>query len=239
MAKDVKAFRNTLAGYKQPLKIEWRTYVPDPDDDTNEINPALRICHRLVKEATAITKVFIPSKVLYKLNNFILAEGNHDLIANGVIREGLDLGSIHLAHIPVRSPGQYGAKVAISRLQYIAKSELNEDTGWHFKSPFELLKNDPQTFFDTYRAAALRYAVKPESNFTPEMMFDPIIYRGEPLRYTKANSSNWKTLQSLIKYAETLARAYADLSPKHEETMRKPEKIRLRFPKRKCRGKER
>ena len=225
--KDVGAFRSALATATQPLKIKWQTYVPDPSDNMNEINPVVRIRHRLVKEAKPWKKILVPRNALINRGNTVLSQGNHELLVDGKKCESLILDSAQLAHFPIRSPGQYGSKIALRYLQYLAMSEREKEWGSHLRSGYELLKNDPETFSDSYRDAALRFAVKPESDFDPKIVLDPIPYMnmGGTLRYTKMDSDKRRAFLSVINYAQSLAKSYSDLVSEHQKTVEKVEKL--------------
>ena len=224
-AKNVEAFRSALATAIQPLKIKWRNYVPDTSDDMGEINPVLRIRHRLVKEAKPWKKILVPRNTITNCDNTVLSQGNHDLLVNGKKCESSILDSIQLAHFPIRSPGQYGSKIALRYLQYLAMSEREKEWGSHLRSGYELLKKDPDAFFDSYLDAALHFAVKSESDFDAQVMLDPIPYMGGTLRYTNMKSDKWRAFLTVINYAESLARSYSELASEHEKTLEKVEKL--------------
>ena len=223
--RDVGAFRSALETSTQPIKIKWQTYVPDPSDDMNEINPVLRIRHRLVNEAKPWKKILVPSSIVNNQENTTLTQGNHDLLVNGKKCESFVWDSVQLAHFPIRSPGQYGSKIAIGYLQYLAMSEREKDWGSHLHSGYELLKKDPEAFSDSYRDAALHFAVRSESDFDAKIMLDPIPYMGGTIKYTKMNSDKWRAFLSLINYAESLVKSYSDLASEHQKAIDKVEKL--------------
>ena len=127
VAQDPITFRAALESYAQPLKIKWKTYIPDSSDDINESNPVLRICHRLVEEGEVRKKIMVPGNIPRSHDNVIIAHGNHKLFVNGKNCKCLDLDSVHLAHIPIRSPEQYVCKIAIGHLQHLALLEKKKN----------------------------------------------------------------------------------------------------------------
>lgn len=228
VAEDLSTFRSTICTSTLPVKIGWRSYIPDPSDDSTEINPVLRIRFRLVKEGTRSKKVMVPTRIVRGRKNISLSQGNHNLIANGKSLKSFHLDGAYLAHIPIRGPGQYAAKVAVKYLQYRSMAKKENTWGWHYKTPYELMKSDPRTFLDTYRDAALRFAVRPERGFEPEAILDPIPYGGSTLRYTATADDKWRPLRLILKYAEELALGYCDLSLRHDRALdevRRPRSI--------------
>lgn len=222
---DPLLFRNSISSSQLPVKTRWRTYVPHPDDDMGEGNPATRIRYRLLEEARQYCKIIIPSRIMIAHPDVVLSQGNHNLVRNGKNVKSRDLDSAYLAHIPIRDPGQYGAKVALGYLQYLAMSEKESNWGWQYEVAYALLKSDPREFLDTYREAALRFSVKPGDDFEPETILDPIPYRGGGLRYTHVSPGEWRTFRSIVAYAESLARAYSDLLVKYDEALAKPNRL--------------
>jgi len=223
VAEDKVSFCDILSSHKSPVKLQLMTYVPHESDDRREINPALRIRHRLQKEAHPYYKVIVPSDLLKKRPDVSLSQGNHNLVLNGKHLKAFLLDSVFLAHIPIRSPEQYASKVALKNLQYLAMSQREESWGGHLQRPYELLKKDPQAFADTYREAALYFGVKPDRTFEPKVVLDPIPYHGGDLRYTRMSSENHRVFKSIITYAEHLAASYADLSLQYDKLLRERE----------------
>jgi glycosyltransferase involved in cell wall biosynthesis len=197
-----------MARYTEPLLVTWRTYVPDPADDPDEINPALRIRHRLEQEARVWQKVLVPQHLALQADA-TLTQGSHKLLLNGRSRRAVELPATFLAHIPIRSPGQHGSKVALVNLQHLAMSQRDERWGWHHAAAYDLLKRDPDTFSTTWREAALRFAVEPGAAFEPRIVLDPIPYRGGALAFTPPVDDGSRVLRSVLEYAENLARLHA------------------------------
>jgi hypothetical protein len=193
------------------LHVFWRTYVPRAGDDLSEINPVRRIRHRLVKEGHPWVKVVIPG-TLARLPAATLAQGSHALVVDGSSCLSRQCERAYLAHFPVRSPGQYAAKVAIHRLQYFAMTERDPSWGFHYADPFELLKKDPECFATDFREAAARYALTPdEMAVEPRIIEDSVEYLGDPIEYTPPCNDGARPLTALLPYSESLARHHASL----------------------------
>jgi glycosyltransferase involved in cell wall biosynthesis len=215
-AKDVERFTYTICSSKSPIKIAWRSYVPHVSDKYSVVNPVLRIRYRLKTEGKQTEKAMVPAKILSGNNNISLSQGNHNLLENGKKMRSLHMDGVYLGHFPVRSPGQYAAKIAVKYLQYMSMQK-REVWGWHYKNPYELLKTDPETFFHTYREAALMFAVKPKKEFKAEPILDPIPYRGEDLRYSSALKDDRHYLTLILNYVEHLAKEYKVMKEKYEK----------------------
>jgi glycosyltransferase involved in cell wall biosynthesis len=196
---------------EQPRSILWRTYVPDPTDQPGELNPARRLRHRLVVEATPREKTIVPRQVA-KQSNVIITQGNHAVWMEDHRLKPVPIEDAYLAHIPVRSPTQFASKIAIGHLQYLAMYEREDRWGWHYRIPYELLKADPAKFAKSLREAALRFAVPAENDFVPETVIDPIPYRGGELSFTPTAKEEVQSLRLVLEYAENLAQQYAEQS---------------------------
>ncbi len=198
-------------GDNQPVSLRWRTYVPDDGDDLLEPNPVLRIRRRRVANVWESAKVMVP-RSLASLPDVTLTQGSHELLAGGRHCEPFPHGSGHLAHFPLRSPGQYAAKIAINSLQYQVMADRNWQWAFHYKEPFALLKRDLRAFTAGFSKTALRYAVPAESQVELETVLDPFLYRGGALRYTPRIDDSTVAWQAVLAHAEDLARQYGVLA---------------------------
>jgi len=198
------ALRGMLDAAEGVASVAWRTYVPDESNDPDELNPALRIRHRLEKEARPWTKVLVPGG-LSKKDGVSIDQGSHGVSDADRRLRGKPLEGVGLAHLPVRSPGQWAAKILVGRLQYLAMQDKNPSWGFHYEKPFELLKNDPRAFAESYKEAAMRFAVAEGDDFEPGLVLDPIAYRGKELNYTPRIPDAERPLRAAIGYAEHLA----------------------------------
>ncbi len=195
----------------RPISIPWRTYVPDDDDDPSQLNPVLRIRRRRVADRSEPRKVMVP-RSLADLPNASLAQGNHDLFVNGQRREPCPHRNGYLAHFPLRSRGQYAAKIAINSLQYQAMADRSWEWAFHYKELFALLKQGMQAFTAGFTKVALHYAMPPEAHVEPSTVSDPVLYLGGPLRYTTRVDDTTMAWCAILSYSEDLARRYAVLA---------------------------
>src|SRR5207244_3580004 len=101
-------------------------------------NPVRRLRRRLVKEPTQWRKLMVPRLLALRADGWLTAGAHQFLLGDRPCRPALAKHA-HLAHFPVRSAGQYQAKVALNYLQYQAMADRPSDYGWHYRKPFALL----------------------------------------------------------------------------------------------------
>jgi hypothetical protein len=208
-------FRSALSSISGPVSMEWRTYVPSIEDDEGELNPVLRMRHRLAKEELKWFKVIVPRSIAAR-EGAQLAQGNHEVLMEGRALAMTPIARVNLAHFPIRDPQQFPSKIALCVLQHTAMHEKDPGWGYHLFQYWQTLKEDPQKIADTYRDAAMRYGAPP--GIAVEMkplVLDPIAYHGGSLTATvRAKTSN-RLLGTVLNYAERLASSYATLQIDH------------------------
>jgi hypothetical protein len=197
-------------GADNPIAVPWRSYVPHDEDDISQVNPAMRMQYRLEEGCQGIN-VLVP-RSLACLPGAELLQGNHQFAINGQPLTPAPARSAYLAHFPVRSPGQYLAKIAISTLQYRCEPARGANLGLHYRKPFELLKDNPHSFTESYAQAARSYLRLPCERINPTLVHAPFPYRGGPLRYTKPVDDSIRGWRAVLKFAEELAMKYGVLS---------------------------
>jgi Glycosyl transferase family 2 len=204
-------FRRSLSLLDGPVAIEWRTYVPHREDDGTEINPVLRIRHRLASEVYQRCKVIVPGSIAGRAD-IHLGQGNHEVFAGETALVMTTFRGTTLAHFPLRGPEHFAWKVALRALQYAAMYEKDAGWGWELTQYWQTLKDDPQSVLDTYQEAALKYCVPAgvacEGN---PLVESPFSYRGGPLSATVRENVSGLLVRRLLGYAEGLAVSYARL----------------------------
>lgn len=193
----------------RPLELLWKTYVPESSDDPRELNPVVRIRRRLVTERDR-SKVLVPG-TLARLASAKLSQGNHGLLIDGRVCPAATCEPARLAHVPIRSPGQFASKTAICFLQYRAMPDKGRKWGRRRGQRFELLKRDPARFAVDLRSAVLSCLFQEDDGRELETVEDPMAYLGGPLRYTPPVDERFVALRNVLAYAENLAAAYADV----------------------------
>lgn len=194
----------------RPCALHWRTYVPGPDDVAGELNPVRRITDRLRQEARPWLKVMVPAS-LGRHPTAMLDQGSHQFIHEGLPIPPVEGRSGALAHFPGRDPDQFACKVAMKHLQYLAMTERAGSWGFHYRAPAAQLRQGRRYFDDNFRETILRYNLRPDEPFVPELVRDPAPYSGGDLRYTPALTES-RLLATLWDAAEDLARRHAELT---------------------------
>lgn len=188
----------------RPLRIPWRSYVPEPADDVSERNPVLRIRHRLREEGWPWAKVVVP-RGLAALPDARLSEGNHGFFIGETECEPHVSPNCVLGHFPIRSPGQYVAKIAIGYLNRLLVPVRQSDWGFQYRGPFERLKVNPANVAADFREEARRYSWPGGATSTGETVLDPLPYLGGELKHSPTfDDSNWP-IAALAAFAETIA----------------------------------
>src|SRR5205085_1929047 len=156
-------------------------------DDASEANPVLRIGHHLSTEPPT-TRLIVPAALA---SDGTLDQGHNSLVVSGRPWEGYGHSHLCVAHFPVRSLGQYMAKVAITTLQYLAMSERDPRWARNTFLKFELLKSDPDAFSARFWDLAARYGVGPDAPFHPVLVKDPVKYLGGGVVYSSGPDDRW------------------------------------------------
>lgn len=107
------------------LSVPWRTYVPCPDDCSEEPDPVRRITHRLATEVHPMYKVVVPARMAAD-PELSLNAGSHDLVLNCTGKALRSLRRDHplfIAHYPVRSAQQLLAKAVRGWLAVLQKAD--------------------------------------------------------------------------------------------------------------------
>jgi glycosyltransferase involved in cell wall biosynthesis len=187
----------------RPIALPWRSYVPNPSDDPALLNPAARI-RNYVEDGRRIIKVMVPGK-LAALPDAVLIHGSHEFEVGGKCCEPIDRDQAYLAHFPIRSPGQYLAKIVLRVLQYKTMPKRGSFLDAFYRRAFELLKRDPRAFLAGYADDGHRYTLFPHAALTPAVITAPFPYRGGPLYYTPSSNDEARGWRAILTYAEQLA----------------------------------
>lgn len=192
----------------RPIALRWRNYVPETDDNAGQVNPVLRLRHRLETEGWPVRKVLVPRTLAARADTR-LAQGNHEVRAGERLIEPVEHRSAYLAHFLVRSPGQYLAKVVVNHLQYQSMPNAEASWGVQYRESYKCLMSDPESFAAGLRDAACRYGLPPGVEPLRRTVSDPFRYRGGPLRYTRHHGALADGWRVVLDYAEGLARRHA------------------------------
>ncbi len=194
------------------MAIQLRTYLPD-GGSAGRVNPFLRAHRYLVHTAgNWEPKVIVPASIARE-PDVVLEQGNHMVSRNFSKIESEPLSDkFFIAHFPIRSAGQYSAKVAIGWLQYLATPGRSETSGYHWRDAFERLKTGAASFAADFDGEVSRFCSR--SGETPESITleGPADYLGGDLKYSSDPADNSYQFEQLLRYAEVQALQIAKLT---------------------------
>ena len=193
---------------------EWHTYVPDFSrelDPASLIRSARRVRHGLEPRYRAVvSRDFLQTPTL-------IAEGNH-LVVRRVGAENhpkiqharLTLDESAVAHIPIRSPAQFGAKIAIGWLSCLMQPGRAPGLSSHWRDSYGLLRSGEALTPETLTMLAANYDV-PESERKP---LDQIVFADDPfladIEIVHQGAARADALALVLQFAEKLARRVSD-----------------------------
>jgi hypothetical protein len=187
----------------RPLAVPWRTFVPHPDDYPAERNIALRMRHCRVAPSAEQWKLVVPA-ALAASPTTVIGQGSHHLYLDGAPIGPVACERLHLAHFPVRTPGQLLAKIAVGELQYRAMADRDAGWGWHTRSVFRDMLGDPTAAAARFAEAARRYGLD-DGVLEPPVVCAPADSRGEPLRHTPSPSDADRAFLAVLGLASQFA----------------------------------
>jgi exopolysaccharide biosynthesis predicted pyruvyltransferase EpsI/glycosyltransferase involved in cell wall biosynthesis len=206
------ASRSAERSRSRVIEITLRTYIPEAGP-TSRDNPIVG-AHRFIVHATGPwgAKVIVPAEIARK-QGVVLEQGNHKVFRNSSHVESEPAGDEYfLAHFPIRSVGQYSAKVAIGWLQYLATPGRPDTWGYHWRDAFERLISDAASFAGDFAQEVSRFSSTRAEVADATVSEGPADYLGGELKYPPDPSSNSHQFEELLRYAEVQARRIAQLS---------------------------
>jgi hypothetical protein len=193
---------------------EWHTYVPDfyrALDPASLIRSARRVVHGLEPRYRAVvSRDFLQSPTL-------IAEGNH-LVVRRVGAENypriqharLTVDESAVAHIPIRSAAQFGAKIAIGWLSCLMQPGRAPGLSSHWRDSYGLLRSGKTLTPEMLTLLAANYDV-PESERKP---LEQIVFADDPffadVEIIYQGAARADALALVVQFAEKLARRVAD-----------------------------
>jgi hypothetical protein len=196
---------------------EWHTYVPDFSrelDPAALIRSARRVRQRLGPRFKAVvSRGFLQSPTL-------IAEGNH-LVVRRVGAEDypkirhapLTVEESAIAHIPIRSAAQFGAKIAIGWLSCLMQPGRAPGLSSHWRDSYGLLRSGKPLTAETLTLLAANYDL-PESERKP---LDQIVFVDDPffadIEVIHHGAARADALALVVQFAEKLARRVSEASP--------------------------
>ena len=189
------------------LVMPWLTYLPALEGG-GDIVARIRHARRLEDERHGIYKVLVRRSMLDSAAEKIVA-GNHCVSLNdgqSQLFHGALPGEVAaLAHVPVRSVGQFTAKIAVGTLALHLAADPNKALAFHWQEEFDaLLAGQPLTN-ERLAAIAANYSVIKGHRLDPAQVRwieDPFI--GDiALRYTPDRPAN--PLARILLFGERVA----------------------------------
>ena len=189
------------------LVMPWLTYLPALDNDA-DIVTRLKHARRMTTERHGLYKVVV-RRALLDTPNAEIPAGNHRVrINDGRQSLGHDAlpGSVAaLAHVPVRSVGQFTAKIAVGALAIRLANPTDKKIAFHWQEEFDALVAGKPLTTERLVAIAANYSVAPERRVPPaavQWIEDPFV-QDIALRYTPAGPPN--ALARILTFGERVA----------------------------------
>jgi hypothetical protein len=193
---------------------EWQTYVPDfyrVLDPASLIRSARRVVHGLEPRYRAVvSRDFLHSPTL-------IAEGNH-LVVRRVGAENhpriqharLTVDESAVAHIPIRSAAQFGAKIAIGWLSCLMQPGRAPGLSSHWRDSYGLLRSGKALTPEMLTLLAANYDVS-DSERKP---LEQIVFADDPffadVEIIHQGAARADALALVVQFAEKLAHRVSD-----------------------------
>jgi glycosyltransferase involved in cell wall biosynthesis len=196
-------YLNAIQDKPPCIRLPWVHYHYARTDDANESVVPRRIVRRT--NPVADFKVIVNADLINR--DIVIDNGGHGIFIDGKrIHETPILDSVRLAHYSERSPFQTVVKFTRGWIKAKAAGYevTSQNISWHYKGPFEALRDKPtdllrSEWFMNYK------------NESPDLVVDPIDYRGGDLRYTPNIDTAMLAVRSLAGYMEALGERHGAL----------------------------
>ncbi|MEO8564846.1 MAG: glycosyltransferase family 2 protein [Betaproteobacteria bacterium] len=193
---------------------EWHTYVPDFSremDPASLIRSARRVRHGLeARYRAVVARDFLQTPTL-------IAEGNHLVVRRTgaenhpkIQHARLTVDESAVAHIPIRSAAQFGAKIAIGWLSCLMQPGRAPGLSSHWRDSYVLLRSGKALTPEILTLLAANYDV-PDSERKP---LDQIAFADDPflanIEIIHQGAARADALALVVQFAEKLARRVSD-----------------------------
>jgi hypothetical protein len=201
-------FEQVVAGANPAhhLAMTWLTYLPALEG--GDIVARLRHARRLSTERHGVYKVIV-RRLLLDTPSAEIVTGNHIVRMNqGESRldhEAVSGDVAALAHVPIRSAGQFTAKVAVGTLARRLAAIPDKGISFHWEEEFDALLAGQALTRERLTAIAANYSVRPERRLAPSQVRwieDPFI-ADIALLYTPQRPPN--PLARILAFGERVA----------------------------------
>ena len=189
-----------------PIIMPWLTYLPSLDD-TGDMVARLARARRLAVERHGLYKVLVRRFLLdipdaeIGAGNHVVHRGGHTELPHGELPASI----VALAHVPIRSVGQFTAKVAVGALASKLAGLDDPSLNYHWKEEFDqLVAGNPFTA-ERLAAIAANYSVPRPRRVDPAGVawVEAPFMHGVALRYTPARAPN--PLARILRFGERIA----------------------------------
>lgn len=126
-------------------QMEWKNYVPFPEDNVSEKFIPKRITHYKKVDAS-YTKVLIPSKLINE-KGIILTTGHHGIESKFEVTVE-SIKNIFIAHFPLISKEQYQSKIYCNNIRYITWMNRGNGEGAHLNHLLSELEAGKDNFYE-------------------------------------------------------------------------------------------
>lgn len=192
----LNAFLDWLPNPPDYLNFRMVSYVATSADNAAERVVPLRMTKRRDYEDNY--KIIVRARPDWQ--DVRIDNGSHSAQHHGARLESRNVEALFLAHYAERSAWQYIAKFVRGWCKVLAsgETEVKNRTAYHYRTPYEYLLNDPRSLLRNGHFLGFK-------NESPDLIDDPIAYRGGPLRYTPQNDEQMRAARSLMGYLNELA----------------------------------
>ncbi len=195
----------------ETVRLAWVTYVPDAKGPKR--SSLLRcIVRRRASEITPEYKVALAPSFAESPSQGV-AQGNHSIVSDGEIVE-TPISTLRIGHFPVRSIAQLMTKAAVAWTSYVAMG-YDGAYGAQWRS---LANRQYSEIGAVLRDIAFAYPGEPIPVDEDALMLDPIPHTWKT-RYSKLAVP--EPLRTIAKFAEQVARRYAEVSAELDRIAKK------------------
>ncbi|RVU16122.1 glycosyltransferase family 2 protein [Methylobacterium oryzihabitans] len=179
------------------VKIPMVNYNYTRQDNKEEII----VPQRTTKRQEPTTSYKIIARAMPDLSMITIDNGSHDVLIDGVQTDkSIIENNLWLAHYSERHPLQIVAKFFKGWAKVLAAGQTQVDSGvsWHYKGPFYMILQDPATLLRNEWFMTRK-------NESPDLIEDPIAYKGGALKYTAVPETEMIVAKSLAGYIHDIA----------------------------------
>ena len=210
---EIKRLENRKDSY---YSYYWKTYLPIYENFGLENLRYIRDSRLEDHE-----KIIIPSK-LYEEHDIQINPGSHSLVdKKDACLNKINLESLNLAHVPIRSKAQCISKIANGWLNNRSRNLFNTRNSWHQKNIFDrIIKCNAELSDEDLLEIAVSFSSKVDYDNVEDVIcedkFDMSFCENMKNRYTHNNINEFS---NILKNMEALSYNFSRLSKIHESIL--------------------